>query len=126
MAQESTEPLFHETDGEERPRTWKDAAMEEDRAKLHEPGNTFDRLDDQAQQTAGMAADLASGMSYREASRHQTAEAARQQFEGMVRKNDVARTEREAQIQRERHERLTELLGGPKTSKKPDTDTEKQ
>ncbi|HET7528702.1 MAG TPA: hypothetical protein VFJ84_00535 [Candidatus Saccharimonadales bacterium] len=126
MAKEEQEPLFSEAPGREyQPgtgSTWKDKALEEDRAKLHEgPADDIDRKDDQARDTIGRARLESEGMSRRRIDGLLNVTAARKVLDDSSRERAAREEEERARREREREAELRELLrGGPDPTSRPD------
>lgn len=115
MAKEEQNPLFTESQGGEyQPGTlgtWKDKALEEDRAKLHEgPADALDRADDHARETAGQSRLETGGMSRRQAGRVLNARVARDIIENSSRERAAAEEAERAEREQQRDKELLDLL----------------
>lgn len=115
MPDKEQEPLFSEVPSREnqpgKVTSWKDKALEEGRAELHQaPGDEFDRKDDQGRETAGQARLESKGMSRRQANNLLNVYAARGVLEASSRERAEAETAKRAEREQERDAEIIELL----------------
>ncbi len=123
MAEEQGKLFNKEPDREYDPgtaKTWKDQALEEDRAALHSERDEFDRRDDQGRETTGQIQLETTGETRRRAERLLNITVAKNILDESSRQRREAEEAQKAEAEARRDEELLQLMRDTNPHPEPD------